>query len=128
MKLVRCLLGFLVVTMLFQGCAFSRGTLGDEIRTETIAAIHKGITNKTEVIALLGAPDRLLELNGRDVFQYYRYDAKAGSLLLIVLNFTRLSITSDDLFVILDRGGIVEDVISSKRTEGMEFRFWPFGE
>jgi len=128
MKRVRYLLGFLVVTMLFQGCAFSRGTLGDEIQIETIAALHKGITNKAEVIALLGAPDRLVELNGRDVFQYYRYDAKAGSLLLIILNFTRLSIKSDDLFVILDRDGIVEDVISSKRTEGMEFRFWPFGE
>jgi len=114
--------------MLFQGCAFSRGTLGDEIQIEAIAALYKGITNKAEVIALLGAPDRLVELNGRDVFQYYRYDAKAGSLLLIILNFTRLSIKSDDLFVILDRDGIVEDVISSKRTEGMEFRFWPFGE
>ena len=72
------------------------------------------------------APDRLLPLNGRDVFQYYRYDAKAGSLLLIVLNFTRLSIKSDDLYIILNRDGIVEDVISSKRTDSLEFRFWPF--
>lgn len=80
------------------------------------------------MLHLLGAPDRLLALNGRDVLQYYRYDAKAGSLLLIVLNFTRLSIKSDDLFVILDRDGIVEDVISSKRTENLKFRFWPFGD
>jgi hypothetical protein len=75
---------------------------------------------------MLGAPDRLLPLNGRDLFQYYRYDAKAGSLLLIVLNFTRLSIKSDDLFIIVNREGIVEDVLSSKRTENLEFKFWPF--
>lgn len=119
---------FLLLLVFVQGCAFSRGTLGDEISTDAIAAIHKGETSKTEVITLLGAPDRLVQLNGRDVFQYYRYDAKAGSLLLIILNFTRLSIKSDDLFIVLNQSGVVEDVISSKRTDGLKFRFWPFGE
>lgn len=128
MKLGHCLPGFLVVTLLFQGCAFSRGTLGDEVRSEVVATIQKGATTKEEVLRLLGAPDRLMPLNGRDVFQYYRYDAKAGSLLLIVLNFTRLSVKSDDLFIILDRDGIVEDVISSKRTNDLKFQFWPFGD
>ena len=115
----------LVIT---QGCAFSRGTLGEDIRSESVAAIKKDTTTKAELLSLLGAPDRLLQVNGRDVFQYYRYDAKVGSLLLILINFSRLSIKSDDLFVILNRDGIVEDVILSKRTDGLEFRFWPFGE
>ena len=118
----------MAIGLLVQGCAFSRGTLGDDIRSESVAAIKKGTTTKAEVLSLLGAPDRLLQVNGRDVFQYYRYDAKVGSLLLILINFSRLSIKSDDLFVILNRDGIVEDVILSKRTDGMEFRFWPFGE
>lgn len=128
MKATGSILGLVLVTSLLQACAFSRGTLGDEISLDAIAALHKGQTTKAEVINLLGAPDRLVQLNGRDVFQYYRYDAKAGSLLLIVLNFTRLSIKSDDLFVVLNQDGLVEDVISSKRTDGMKFRFWPFGE
>ena len=128
MLLVRVLGIALVGLMLTQGCAFSRGTLGDEIKSDAIASIKKGVSTKAEVLALLGAPDRLLQVNGRDVFQYYRYDAKAGSLLLIVVNFSRLSVKSDELFVIVNREGIVEDVISSKRTNGMEFRFWPFGE
>lgn len=121
-------IGFLVLAILIQGCAFSRGTLGDEISADAIATLHKGETTKEQVIHLLGAPDRLVQLNGRDVFQYYRYDAKAGSLLLIVLNFTRLSLKSDDLFVVLNQEGFVEDVIFSKRTAGMKFRFWPFGD
>jgi hypothetical protein len=128
MHLVRPLLLLVGVTVLLQGCAFSRGTLGDDIKTEAVGALKKGTTTKTEVIALLGAPDRVLQLNGRDVFQYYRYDAKAGSLLLILVNFSRMSIKSDDLFVMLNQNGIVEDVISSKRTESLEFRFWPFGD
>lgn len=128
MKVSRCLLGFVMAALLIQGCAFSRGTVGDDVKIEIVAAIQKGTTTKTEVVNLLGAPDRLLQLNGRDVFHYYRYDAKAGSLLLILLNFTRLSVKSDDVFIIVDRDGIVEEVISSKRTDNLSFRFWPFGE
>ncbi|MBX9660713.1 MAG: hypothetical protein K2X00_19330 [Nitrospiraceae bacterium] len=126
---VRCVLGIALLGLLLtQGCAFSRGTLGDEIRADAIASIKKGTSSKAEVLAALGAPDRVLQVNGRDVYQYYRYDAKAGSLLLILVNFSRLSVKSDDLFVIMSREGTVEDVIASKRTDGMEFRFWPFGD
>jgi hypothetical protein len=128
MRLFRSLTFLAALAILIQGCAFSRGTLGDDIKTETIDSIKKGITTKTEVVALLGAPDRVLPLNGRDVYQYYRYDGKVGSLLLIIINFSRVSIKSDDLYVMLNQNGIVEDVISSKRTESLEFRFWPFGE
>ena len=124
----RSLLLLILFAMLLQGCAFSRGTLGDEINSESVSAIKKATTTKTEVLSLLGAPDRLLQVNGRDVFQYYRYDAKVGSLLLILINFSRVSIKSDDLFVIFTYEGIVEDVILSKRTDGLEFRFWPFGQ
>jgi hypothetical protein len=128
MTIFRSLLLLATLTLLAQGCAFSRGTLGDDIETDAVGTIKKGVTTKTEVLALLGAPDRILPLNGRDLYQYYRYDAKAGSLLLILVNFSRLSVKSDDLFVIINQTGVVEDVISSKRTENLEFRFWPFGE
>lgn len=117
-----------VLMLTLNACAFSRGTLGEELKTESISAIKKGITTRAEVLAQLGAPDRILQLNGRDLFQYYRYDAKVGSLLLILVNFSRVSVKSDDLFVLLNREGTVEEVIASKRTEGLEFRFWPFGD
>ncbi len=117
-----------VLMLTLNACAFSRGTLGDELKTESINAIKKGTSTTAEVLAQLGAPDRVLQLNGRDLFQYYRYDAKVGSLLLILVNFSRVSVKSDDLFVLISREGIVEEVIASKRTEGLEFRFWPFGD
>lgn len=128
MRLAHMVVQTVLVLLLIEGCAFSRGTLGDDIKPDAVAAIKKSTTTKTEVLSLLGAPDRIIQVNGRDVFQYYRYDAKAGSLLLILLNFSRITIKSDDLFVLLNREGIVEDVISSKRTDGLEFRFWPFGD
>lgn len=126
MRVIGVLLAAMILTL--NACAFSRGTLGDELKTESINSIKKGVTTRAEVIAQLGAPDRILQLNGRDLFQYYRYDAKVGSLLLILVNFSRVSVKSDDLFVLINREGTVEEVIASKRTEGLEFRFWPFGD
>ena len=64
MHFVHAVLVFAVTAMLTQGCAFSRGTLGDDIKTEAVSSIKKGVTTKTEVLALLGAPDRVLPLNG----------------------------------------------------------------
>ena len=128
MRFLHSLVMFSLAVTLMQGCAFSRGTLGDDIKAEAVGSIKKGVTTKSEVLALLGAPDRVLPLNGRDVYQYYRYDAKAGSLLLILVNFSRVSVKGDDVFIIINQNGIVEEVMSSKRTEDLEFRFWPFGE
>jgi outer membrane protein assembly factor BamE (lipoprotein component of BamABCDE complex) len=128
MRIVLPLVFVAAGALLSQGCAFSRGTLGDDIKTEAVSLIKNGVTTKTEVLGLLGAPDRVLPLNGRDVYQYYRYDAKAGSLLLILVNFSRISVKGDDLFIMIDQNGVVQEVISSKRTENLEFRFWPFGD
>jgi outer membrane protein assembly factor BamE (lipoprotein component of BamABCDE complex) len=110
------------------GCSFSRGTLGDEFNADQIATIKKGETSKADVLTVLGAPDRVLPMNGQELFQYYRYDAKGGSLLLILVNFARLNIKSDDLYIWFNREGIVQDVIFGKRTERLKFQFWPFGE
>ncbi|HKN86538.1 MAG TPA: hypothetical protein VJV04_06755 [Nitrospiraceae bacterium] len=114
--------------VLAMGCSFSRATLGDEFNASQIETIKKGETSKANVVAVLGAPDRVLPMNGQELFQYYRYDAKAGSLLLILLNFVRLNIKSDDLYIWFNREGIVQDVIFGKRTETLKFQFWPFDE
>ena len=79
------------------------------------------------MVARLGAPDRIVQANGQDVFQYYRYDAKGGSLLLIVVNFSRMNIKSDDLYVFFNQKGVVDDVVFGKRTKQLKFQFWPFG-
>jgi len=127
--LIAIQLGMLVgMGVLADGCAFSRGSLGDQFQEEKIASIKKGQTTRTEVVTTLGAPDRIVPLNGRDVYQYYHYDLKAGGLLLIIVNFSRAQLRSDDLYVILSKEGVVEEVIYGNRTGPMEFRFWPFGK
>lgn len=113
---------------LMSGCSFSRGTIGDEFKQEQVQAIKKGVSTRADVVSTLGAPDRILLANGQEIFQYYRYDLKASSLLLVLINFSRLNVKSDDLYVWFTRDGVVQDVVFGKRTERLKFQFWPFGE
>jgi len=109
---------------LLGGCAFVRGNYGDNLNPAEIQAIKKGVTSRSEVAAQLGAPDRISEVNGREVFHYYRYDMKSGTILF----FSRTNIKTDDLFILFNKDGIVEDVVYGKPSEPPEFQVWPFGD
>lgn len=121
-------LGLALCLALPTGCAFSRANLGDVLNDEDIQAIKKGQSTRAEVTTRLGAPDRIIEANGHEILHYYRYDLKAGSLLLILLNFSRVNIKSDDLYVMVNREGVVDEVVFGRRTDRMEFQWWPFGD
>ncbi|MBK9998506.1 MAG: hypothetical protein IPO99_15580 [Nitrospira sp.] len=46
MRRVSVLLVLMLLTL--NACAFSRGTLGDEIKTETVNSIKKGVTTRSK--------------------------------------------------------------------------------
>lgn len=105
------------------GCAFVRGNYGEDMNQGDVSTIKKGASTRAEVAAVLGAPDRIItDDKGRDIFHYYHYDVKSGYVLI----FSRTNIKSDDIFVIFNSGGVVEDVIAGKKKPPLEFQFWPF--
>ena len=110
------------------GCAVSRGNIGDPITSESVSSLQPGSSTRVDAVAAFGAPDRILQINGREVLQYYHYDAKSSSLLLVLFNMSRLNIKSDDLYVFVRQDGIVDDVIFGKRTDRLTFQVWPFGD
>ncbi|OLC00057.1 MAG: hypothetical protein AUH35_02220 [Nitrospirae bacterium 13_1_40CM_62_7] len=109
---------------LLGGCMFIRGSMGDTVKAEDVVPVKKGVTTRAQVAALLGAPERIIEVNGHEIFQYYRYDIKMGLLLA----FSRTNIKSDDLFVIFNSKGVVDDVIFGKPKRPINFQIWPFGD
>ena len=111
-----------LILLLAQGCAFVRGTYGEEVHQGDISSIKKGVSNRAEVADILGAPDRIVEANGKEIHHYYRFDVKSG----FVLFFSRTNIKSEDVFVIFDRAGIVEEIVSGKKKPPLNFQFWPF--
>jgi hypothetical protein len=119
----------IVLTLaLLQGCVVTRGTVGEPIQEEAVSAIKKGKTTMAEVVSSIGAPDRIVRGNDREIFHYYYYDGKSPAMMLIVLNFIRMDIKSDNLYVFFNRDGIAEEVVYGKRTDRTRFRLWPFGD
>ncbi len=122
MRRSSCILGLLIISVLYQGCAFIRGNYGEEVGQGDLTTIQKGLSTRSDVAAVLGAPDRIIEANGREIFHYYHYDIKSGSVLV----FSRTNIKSDDTFIIFNGAGIVEEIVAGKRKGPLEFQFWPF--
>jgi outer membrane protein assembly factor BamE (lipoprotein component of BamABCDE complex) len=113
----------ILMLLLGSGCAFVRGSYGEDINQGDVSTIKKGVSTRAEVAAILGAPDRIItEDKGRDIFHYYHYDVKSGYVLI----FSRINIKSDDIFVIFNSAGVVEDVIAGKQKPPLAFQFWPF--
>jgi outer membrane protein assembly factor BamE (lipoprotein component of BamABCDE complex) len=106
------------------GCAFSRGELGTALKADDIAQIKKGQTTEAQVVALLGAPDDIREIGKRELFHYYRYVLKHATVVV----FSRANIASDQVYVLFDEHGVVDEVITGDRTDQLKFQFWPFGE
>ena len=113
---------------LLQGCVVTRGTVGEPIQEEAVSAIKKGKTTMAEVVSSIGAPDRIVRGNDREVFHYYYYDGKSPAMMLILLNLIRMDVKSDNLYVFFNREGIAEEVVYGKRTGRTQFRLWPFGD
>jgi hypothetical protein len=86
-----------------QGCAFVRGTYGEEVAQGDVTAIKKGVSTRMDVVGVLGAPDRIAEANGREIHHYFRFDVKSGFILF----FSRTNVRSEDIFVIFDQTGVV---------------------
>jgi outer membrane protein assembly factor BamE (lipoprotein component of BamABCDE complex) len=124
MKCVRPVLLILAVAILTAGCAFVRGTYGEEVQPLDLSSIKKGTTTRAEVASLLGAPDRIVEVNGHEIFHYYHFDMKSGLIII----FSRTNIMSEDVFVFLDGKGIVEDIVVGKKKPSPDMQFWPFGD
>jgi outer membrane protein assembly factor BamE (lipoprotein component of BamABCDE complex) len=116
------LLGIVLLVALTPGCAFVRGTYGEEVAQGDATAIQKGVSTRTDVAGILGAPDRIVEANGREIHHYFRFDAKSG----FVLFFSRTNVRSEDIFVIFDKAGLVEEILMGKKRPPLEFQFWPF--
>jgi outer membrane protein assembly factor BamE (lipoprotein component of BamABCDE complex) len=116
----------IVCLVLLSSCSVNRGTWGEELRDEDVKSIMKGDT-RADVLKILGAPDRIVEVNGHEILQYYRYEVRAMAFAPLIA-FSRAFIASDDLYVFLNKEAVVDDIVFGRRTHRQEYQFWPFGD
>jgi outer membrane protein assembly factor BamE (lipoprotein component of BamABCDE complex) len=127
MRIKGAILLLIGCVFLLQGCVISRGRVGNPLDEVQIQKVEKGSTKKDVVVALLGAPDRIIVGNGKEIFHYYYYDGKSPSLFLALINFISINVMSDNLYIFFDQQDVVQDVIYGKRTPDLRFRLRPWG-
>jgi outer membrane protein assembly factor BamE (lipoprotein component of BamABCDE complex) len=127
MRLKGAIILLLGCILLIQGCVISRGRVGNPLDEAQIKKIEKGSTKKDIVVALLGAPDRIIVGNNKEIFHYYYYDGKSPGLILLAINIISLNVRSDNLYVFFDQEDVVQNVIYGKRTPEVEFTLRPWG-
>jgi outer membrane protein assembly factor BamE (lipoprotein component of BamABCDE complex) len=124
MIVVRSVLLTVAAAILVQGCAFFRGNYDDDFKQEDVELIKIGASTRQDVANLLGAPERVIEVHDKQVFHYYNYVIKSGTLIF----FSRTNVVGNDLYVFFSSDGIVEQVLLGRQKPPPKLQFWPFGD
>jgi outer membrane protein assembly factor BamE (lipoprotein component of BamABCDE complex) len=105
------LLILILVTMV--GCA----TVGRKVDQSAVEKIIKGETSRSEVIGLIGSPDRIIQPgNGDTIFSYgyTRVSAKATSFIPIVGAFAGgANVQNQMVMITFDKDGIVKNIMNT---------------
>jgi len=124
MILIRSMLLAAAAATLLQGCAFFRGNYDDDFKQEDVELIKIGASTRQDVANLLGAPERVIEVHDKEIFHYYNYTVKSGTLIF----FSRTNVVGNDLYVFFSSDGIVEQVLLGRQKPPPKLQFWPFGD
>jgi outer membrane protein assembly factor BamE (lipoprotein component of BamABCDE complex) len=124
MLVVRSLLLVVVATTLVQGCAFFRGNYDDDFKQEDVESIKIGASTRQDVANILGAPERVIEVHDKEIFHYYNYTVKSGTVLF----FSRTNVVGNDLYIFFSPDGIVQQVVLGRQKPPPKLQFWPFGD
>lgn len=108
------------LTLMLQGCTISRGRAGKPLDETNINRIEKGVSTKDAVVTLLGAPDRIIVGNDKEIFHYYD-DGKTPGPMLRLLRIMSINVRSGNLYVFFDQQGVVQDVIDGKQTPEVDY-------
>ena len=124
MILIRSLLLAAAAATLIQGCAFFRGNYDDDFKQEDVESIKIGSSTRQDVANILGAPERVIGVQDQEIFHYYNYTVKSGTVLF----FSRMNVVGNDLYVFFSRDGIVQQVVLGRQKPPPKLQFWPFGD
>jgi hypothetical protein len=106
---------FALVLSLAGGCTIGRWYVGSPLRADPRELLVVGQTQKGEVLAQLGPPDRILRYRSGDVF-VYRHDQRNNSEFeisepiftgLTLFQWEKVQDKSDRLMVFFDPAGLV---------------------
>jgi hypothetical protein len=118
-----------LLPVLGTGCSFQRQRMNIENPYSRIARVKPGETRAEELSAIFGtAPSSKVPVPPDRVGYVYGFgDSKTFMLGFILLNFQKTNTGMDTAVVVVDKSGIVQEVIHSSNSKDLPWQFWPFG-
>ena len=111
------------------GCSFQRQRINIEHPFSRIARVKPGETRAEELIAILGtAPSNVVPIPPDKEGYVYGYgDSKTFMLGIVLLNFQKTNTGIDTAIIVVDKDGIVQNVVHGTNSKDLPWQFWPFG-
>jgi outer membrane protein assembly factor BamE (lipoprotein component of BamABCDE complex) len=107
-----------IIVVILAVTACTSSTVGRKIDSDVAAKIQKGVSTKSDVIALIGSPDRIMNMGTGDsmwTYSYSRMSMKPQSFIPIVNMFNSGTNTQQQHFMItFDMNNIVTDIMNSQ--------------
>jgi len=106
-----------LVMALAEGCTIGRIYMGSEIRSDPKEKIQIGVTTKSDILEIFGAPDRITHQYDGDVF-IFAYLRKNSTKFVIeepyitnitFFTYTRIQEKKDTLVILFDKDGVVKN-------------------
>jgi len=104
----------LVLPLFFSGCVNYQREMGAENIWRDGVVFSKGSTTIEEVLAKLGPPSQIVDMNERTVFYYLHEQVVGSGLILLVYNTSEEVTTFDRAFFVFSKEGVLEDYAYSK--------------
>lgn len=107
--------GFRVSTLalavaLAGGCFVSRAHRNEPVSPQALAGLEPGRSTAADVVALLGAPAEVVELDRRSAYRYEYTHSKRAGFSIIVFTMINEDTHSDRAWVFFDEDGVLTHV------------------
>ena len=112
-----------LVLPLASGCFLSRTQVNGPIEKELVATrLVPGETTAAEVVALLGAPNEVVQLGRRSAYRYEFSRQKQAGLTVIVVTLINNDTRSDWTWVFFDENDVLTHVGSTRQADDVEWK------
>jgi len=104
----------LLLPLLFSGCVNYQREMGAENIWRDNVVFTKGTTTTEELLAKLGPPSQIIDMNEKVVLYYLQEQVVGSGLILLLYNTSEERTTFDRAIFVFNKEGVLEDYAYSR--------------
>lgn len=119
-------LALALVLLLTPACFISRRDTNGAFDPERVQALVPGQTTASQVVAMLGAPNDVVQLGRRSAYLYVHTREKQAALFLLVIGLRGIDTQSDRTWAFFDENDVLTHVGSTFAADEAEYAVPPW--